>query len=505
EEIYELDLSPDGRLVAVGTHAGLAVWEYLDGGELEVLDTQPQRISGLRFSPDGRRLVTSGEWQHPLRVWDVAERRVVRTVGNPSQIGYITRLKFLPDGRSVVTGDYDKRSISIWDLQTRKRTKHFDLSPAWAAALAVSPDGRWLAAKVGAQIRLWDLETGAPVAEEYIGHRAAVSATAFADDGRTLVTASDDGTVRLWDARTSQLRRQFVHGRWVRDADISPDGRWIVSASLDNTNRLWGVETGEEVYRLAGHGSFGGRRAAAFARDGHRFATWGDDMFLRVWDPGTGKAVLEHAIRPSGMRIAEKDDGTPADPHLHSRIDGATFSPRLTRFALGARRTVWLYDVETGREVMKVSGEHDAQGGLAISPDDHLLLSSGRPIEVTDTGDRFFSQRNHALILQHLPSGEELWRFPLPEGGAGPVAFSADGRLMSAGLHRPYEKILVWDVASRRLLHEITGVHGIAWRHSLTFSPDGRWLACGLQDTTALMWDLEKLRRKGVAAESREP
>ena len=77
---------------------------------------------------------------------------------------------------------------------------------------------------------------------------------AFSPDGTRVVTASDDQTARLWDARDGKrdCRLESPYGA-VRSAAFSPDGTRVVTASDDRTARLWDAETGEEIAVLQGH------------------------------------------------------------------------------------------------------------------------------------------------------------------------------------------------------------------------------------------------------------
>src|SRR5262249_44134018 len=154
--------------------------------------------------------------------------------------------------------------------------------------------GRWLAAAgSGSALSVWDLKNERLIGEEMTGHQSSINSIHLPGDGRVAVTASDDGTIRVWDAVTGRQHRVMQQGYWVRGSAVSADGRLVVSSSLDDTVRLWDAATGKEIYRLPGHGALGGRRAVAFTADDSRFASWGDDFYLRVWDVKTGKALSE--------------------------------------------------------------------------------------------------------------------------------------------------------------------------------------------------------------------
>ncbi len=115
------------------------------------------------------------------------------------------------------------------------------------------------------------------------GHRGEVTAASFDPDGRRVVTASGDGTARVWDAATgAEVAALKGHKFVVLSASFGPDGRRVVTASGDGTARVWDAVTGAEVAALKGHA--GGVTVASFSPDGRRVLTTSMDGTARVWD-----------------------------------------------------------------------------------------------------------------------------------------------------------------------------------------------------------------------------
>jgi WD40 repeat protein len=103
-----------------------------------------------------------------------------------------------------------------------------------------SPDGRQvLTASWDGTARLWETETGREVCRRFEGHAGQVYSAVFSSDGRHILTASGDGTARLWDAEMCrEIRRYEGHAHFVTSAVFSSDGRHVLTASCDRTARL---------------------------------------------------------------------------------------------------------------------------------------------------------------------------------------------------------------------------------------------------------------------------
>ena len=150
------------------------------------------------------------------------------------------------------------------------------------------------------------------------GHEGKVIDVRFHPDGKRLVSAGWDETVRIWDLEkdcvVSTLRG---HTRPVTSLSISPDGTRIVSGSDDKTVRIWDLESSQYMMVLRGHA--GWVRSVAVSSDGRRIVSGSYDRTVRIWDLATGdrtailkdchQAVEVVAVSPDGKRLAAAGSG----------------------------------------------------------------------------------------------------------------------------------------------------------------------------------------------------
>lgn len=346
--------APSGRRIVTTSEDRTArAWEAYAG---TIAREHDGAVSSLAVSPDGRTIVTGGA-DGTARRWDVEARRIV---GAPLRHqAELDDIAFSADGERIVTVDNDL-SAGLWNARTGRLERVFQIQsqePADAFTAAdVSSDGRSVVlATLLSGVQVFDLRTGRAVGA--LAHGEPVNDAGFNADGTRVISASDDGEVRIWDWERARLvvRLRGHRGRALT-AEFSRDDRYAVSSSSDRSAIVWDLATMRPSRTLASH--TGPVNAARFSADAQRVITAGDTT-TRIWDrrdgrllgivPAHAETVRDVVAVPRGDLLASTgDDGALRVYRCTTCVSGdallALSDRRVTRDLTGAERARLLPD-----------------------------------------------------------------------------------------------------------------------------------------------------------------
>lgn len=264
-----------------------------------------KRVLALAFSASGKVLAGEIE-QGGIRLWDPRSGELKNQLG--AHDDSVATVDISTNGTSAAEV-VDQGSIRLWDLVAFE--KKIVTTPGESiSALALSPDGRTVAIARADKVAL--LSTANRELIRTLGvHGRETKYLAFAADGGTLATASEDGTVQTWDLASGQMTRTLPGGR-ITALRFAPAGRTLASATEDGSVSLWDLGTGNLSMQLKKHS--GAVNAIAFSADGNLMATGSDDRTVIIWETATGKArhtlkghelaVTSLAFSPDGSLLA---------------------------------------------------------------------------------------------------------------------------------------------------------------------------------------------------------
>ena len=360
-----------------------------------------------------------------------------------------------------------------------------------------SPDGRRIiSASADKTLKIWDVETGLEMLV-LNGHTDTVHGCAISPNGDFIVSASYDKTLKVWDAQTGIERFTLEgHKDIVWRCAVSPNGDFIVSSSVDKTLKVWDAQTGAERFTLEGHTS--PVLGCAISPDANFIVSSSGDKTLKVWDAqiGAERLTLEGHTGPV-WGCATSSDGT--------FIVSSSYD-----------KTLKVWDTQTGAERRTITGHTAAVSHCAISPDGQLIASSSfdRTVRVwwVETGAEYLTLPGHTTTLTHCVFNEngrlvastsednslKIWDIHAKDehqaiqsdratiwGGV----ISPDGSYIASGSITNHNDTKVWDVQAGRNRFTLTGHNDKVF--DAAFSPDGSFIVSASKDKTLKVWDME--------------
>lgn len=511
------------------------LWQQTRGDELRLFP-HPAMVHSAVLSTDARILATTAQ-DRQLRLWDTGSGRLLRTLpanvpptgisrslawGGPENSFWaagpdgILRLAnpddapeaFLPNGQPplaaapgspwIVTANRRGIDLILANL-TDGSVRDIPASSTFANALAVSPDGRWIACRARESTALKLVQTRDGTSHP-LDHLARITAFAFSPDSQYLAVGDWEGEVMVWRVPGTRLElvcRMRAHQGLVFGLAFSPDRRFLATGGNDQIIHLWQTATTNRLGSLRGHTSE--IWDLEFSGDGQRLASASKDGSARLWTaappPPSETSILPpdrldlQGFTPDGEALVgwNQDDGeivllpsTPATPPQRRPLAGWDSSRKIQlrafpedHIAAGTdlHGGLSLWDLESGRILHTTT----VPGG-PISP---VCLSANRQRLLALRPDR-------GGVLIDVERGTRLAEIPDLTLNYSSIAMSPDNRWLAYASSNYTIRL-----ASLHDGRPAQTLSGHAWLIlTLRFSPDSRCLASGSTDSTIRLWSV---------------
>ena len=335
--VTDIVFSPDGSKFISGslskkdnTCNNLFVWDTKTGKRILKLKVNPEYISTISFSPDGKQILTSGNSdKNNLAVWDAQTGAMVFNL-----IDYASAIAvgFTPDGKKIISVDreFETTDMTVWNAQTGEKLFNIDINNPnlrYGPRAILSPDGTKIAAFFGSgeycDITIIDTNTGT-VLFTINNPTHNITALAFSPDSTKIVSGNQDplGNITVWDAQTGEKlitieghhysTRSEYSSLHIQSVQFSPNGKYITSTTYEHWNNfiLWNAQTGEKLFDLIGHHKY--INSVIFTPDNNYIISSSveEEVGIAVWDIHTGKKLFNLIDHPMHVySVALSPDG----------------------------------------------------------------------------------------------------------------------------------------------------------------------------------------------------
>jgi WD40 repeat protein len=497
--------APDGETLALSVSNNITLRTGSDlSRQSAPLTGHTGQVMALAWSPDSALLASGAVDDRVVRLWNPQTGKQVRTFEGHSD--WIRSVAFSLDGDILASASTDQ-TIKLWDVQSGRLLRTLEGHTNWVNSVAFSPDGETLASSSrDGTVRVWDVATGEqqrdfsfetelnPATNELLW----TTGVAFNRDGDTIAVGTLDGVVYLLDAKTGDVKRDLRGHTDVivfRGLTFTPDGKTVLSASADSTIRAWNAETGAEegVFEQHNLGVF----SMAVSPDGQTLvSTSYEEGFVYFWN-------VENRQVDRSLRVGQ------------GLITALGFSSNSETIGIGGYNgLLQLYQTAQGEGVL-LDGSVGASQAFAFLPDERIAtLSSAGGVVLLDaanpTGTPFAgvdsnplcvtASRNNDIVAAGFSNGQiGVWSADDPDAplqtldseldAIFAVALSSDGQFLAAAGPPDTPNIEVWNLVDGSIEHRFMGpVGGIT---GLSFQPGGVLLAATDLDGALFVWNTD--------------
>jgi WD40 repeat protein len=210
------------------------------GSTLTSVSSSDGWFESIKFSPDGNYLyyVQAG--------FDVKKSyKIPMLGGTPEILNFsLDKARLSPDGRLIASANEAERQLIIRETASGNQKQVLKLQNSDLKKTAFSPDGKLFAAEAGnpseSNIDIWEISSGAK--KSTLKGAGVITVIVFSPDGKVLASGGGvlDNTIKIWDAANGNLLQTLTgHNEQILELAFSPDGKTLISASLDKTIKVW--------------------------------------------------------------------------------------------------------------------------------------------------------------------------------------------------------------------------------------------------------------------------
>ena len=510
--------SPDSKTIASSFNSNdIMLWDVESGAQLvSPMLGHTARITAIAYSSDGKTCVSASE-DMSLKLWNT----LTGTTLNILHFKYtaaITCIVYCSDD-TILFGSNDQ-TIMKWNVNEDNKSvvlisdKNY-LEGERIYCMAISPDGKILAYAKSNLIELFDLVQHIQVEQPLKGHIWPVLSLAFSLDGKQILSASADNTIRIWNWQTN-LQHNIQNTSDSAEIDsapislaFSPDNKYLASGLVNGLIKIWNAVTGEEEVVFKGHSSW--ISCLEYALSGKQLISSSSDSTIRCWNTDSRKQeknlrFIGHTSRItfvkysadgsiilSGggnndctLRVWNPQTGEQIYPscigHTNDITGGQISADNKKILSSSYDKTIKQWDLETGE--LQISFNFYSVTGIAYSPDEKTIISGSL--------DKFIQlhKSEDGSLIDEYNTKSFVYK----------IQISHDGAFIFYTTER---KIIILNANNIHMKERIFCGH-IQRPTAIALSYDGKCFATTAYDSSIRIWQLKPFLEQSILAAQTE-
>lgn len=349
--IYDVLLAPDEQnLITAGQDAQIKIWDFRSMLQTSATGSgHEDDVISVAINGDGAIGVT-GSLDGSIKIWDLATGKLR---GEFVEKGiFLYGVRITSDGKQLVAGGYPAR-ISVWDVESGAHRSYHVRHHEAATGFTLAADFSHILSFSPHELLLWDIRDG-QILNYIVNENVAIGVVTTTQNLEYAIVSYSDNTIRIIDLRTGSTRILHGHRDKIAALAILPQDHFCVSASYDGTLKLWDIQRGAWIHNFARHQS-SVRDIAVIPGKQRRVISASNDQTLIIWDIDSGEPIsVLQGHTDSVFRVVVSSDGQVAA-------------------SLSNDETSILWDLAMATPITTFSGENRFVD-CALSPDAKVLI-----------------------------------------------------------------------------------------------------------------------------------
>ncbi|MBI5218270.1 MAG: caspase family protein [Bacteroidia bacterium] len=262
------------------------------------------QILTVAVNNDGKNVITGGADKRTY-IWDTKTGEKIKSFGSHSD--KVTGVAYNSNYKTFITASADMKII-VWGADDGKPKSIIKGNTGAITSVAINPVNENIANAAGNEIKLWDEKYRLLASLQ--GHAKTVNSIAYSPDGKSIVSGSNDNTVRIWDASSGQLLNTInADQKDITSVCFSADGKYVASGGTNGTVKLWSAQSGNKISEFADYKT--AVRTVSFSPDAKYIAAGGEGNNVIIWDVDNMQLKENFPANDKGVTaIAFSDNGS---------------------------------------------------------------------------------------------------------------------------------------------------------------------------------------------------